>query len=340
MSTLLQRGALVAAGIAGAWLAMRAFLRSRRAWSFQDRVVLVTGGSRGLGLLMARRLADEGARLAICARDADELARAAAELRSRGAEVVTVTCDLTQEEAVEQMVREVTQQFGPIDVLINNAGMIQVGPYETMTLDDFREAMAVHFWAPLLATSFVLPAMRRRGAGRIVNIASIGGRIAVPHMLPYSASKFALVGLSRGLRAELAKDNIFVTTVCPGLMRTGSHVNARFKGQHRREFTWFSIGASLPIVAMDADQAAAAILDACRFGDAEVNLTSLAQLGVRVQACAPELTAELLQLQNQLLPAAGGIGTQSRAGTESTSRWSPSLLTTLGDRAAWRNNEL
>jgi short-subunit dehydrogenase len=340
MRTLLRRAALVAGGIAGAWFATRAHLRSQRAWSYRGRVVLITGGSRGLGLLMARRLADEGARLAICARDADELDRAATDLRSRGAEVVTVICDLAQAEAVEQTVSEVTQQLGPIEVLINNAGVIQVGPYETMTLDDFREAMAVHFWAPLLATSFVLPAMRRRRAGRIVNIASIGGRITVPHMLPYSASKFALVGLSRGLRNELAKDNIFVTTVCPGLMRTGSHVNARFKGQHRSEFTWFSIGASLPIVAMDADQAAAAMLEACRFGDAEVNLTSLAKVGVRLQACAPELTAELLQLQSQLLPSAGGIDTRSRTGADSTSRWSPSLLTTLGDEAAWQNNEL
>ena len=204
MHTLLRHGALVAGGLAGVWLATRAFLRSRRAWSFRDRVVLITGGSRGLGLSIARRLTDEGARVAICARDADELDRAAAELRSRGSPVVALVCDLAQAEACEQMIREVTEQLGPVDVLINNAGVIQVGPYETMTLEDFRQAMAVHFWAPLLTTSFVLPAMRQRGAGRIVNIASIGGRIAVPHMLPYSASKFALVGLSRGLRSEFS----------------------------------------------------------------------------------------------------------------------------------------
>ena len=89
--------------------------------------------------------------------------------------------------------------------------------------------------------------MKRRGGGRIINIASIGGKIAVPHLLPYVASKFALVGLSEGLRAELARDRIYVTTVSPGLMRTGSHLNALFKGQHKKEFALFSVANASPL---------------------------------------------------------------------------------------------
>src|SRR5204863_5194639 len=123
---------------------------------------------------------------------------------------------------------------------------------------------------PLFTTLSVLPAMRRQGEGRIVNISSIGGKIAVPHLLPYDASKFALTGFSEGLRAELLKDGIYVTTVCPGLMRTGSPRNADFKGQHEAEYAWFSIGDSLPGMSMSAEAAAERIVTAFRQGEAEV----------------------------------------------------------------------
>src|SRR5262249_50390239 len=148
----------------------------------------------------------------------------------------TVPCDITDRERVEEMVAVVQYRWGPVDVLINNAGTISVGPVETMTLDDYRRAMRTHFWGPLYTIHAVLPAMRRRGTGRIVNISSIGGKVSVPHLLPYNASKFALVGYSEGLRAELARDGIVVTTVCPGLMRTGSPRHAFFKGRHRAEY--------------------------------------------------------------------------------------------------------
>src|SRR5262249_52903527 len=149
---------------------------------------------------------------------------------------------------VKHMVDAVWNHFGPIDVLINNAGVIEVGPLETMTLQDFEEAMRTHFWGPVYTTMAVLSEMRYRGGGRIVNISSIGGKVSVPHLVPYCASKFALCGLSEGLRAELAKDNILVTTVIPGLMRTGSPPNATFKGRHREEYAWFSISDALPVV--------------------------------------------------------------------------------------------
>src|SRR5204863_2185868 len=161
---------------------------------------------------------------------------------------------------------------GAIDVLVDNAGIIQVGPLETMTQEDFRRAMNTHFWGPLNTTLAVLPEMRRRKTGRIVNISSIGGKISIPHLVPYSASKFALVGLSEGLRAELAKDGISVTTVCPGLMTTGSPRNAFFKGQNQAEYAWFSISDALPGVAMNAEAAARAIIRACKRGDAEIVL--------------------------------------------------------------------
>ena len=219
----------MAGASAGVFLAVRAALRWWHEYDLRGKTVLITGGSRGLGLVLAREIAREGAHVAICARDEDELERAYEDLTGRGARaVLTVACDVTRREQVEDMVRVVRDHFGQIDVLVNNAGMIQVGPVEVMTLDDYEESMRTHFWAPLYAMMAVLPDMRQRGDGRIVNISSIGGKVSVPHLVPYCASKFALSGLSEGLRSELAKDNVMVTTVCPGLMRTGSPDNAFF----------------------------------------------------------------------------------------------------------------
>jgi NAD(P)-dependent dehydrogenase (short-subunit alcohol dehydrogenase family) len=329
---------LLAAG-AGAWLAWRAY-RTYFGYDLRDKVVLITGGSRGLGLVLAREASRQGAHVAVCARDAEELARARADLRERGAHVFAIPCDVTDREQVEQTVGAVERHFGRIDVLINNAGVIEVGPVETMTLADFEEAMATHYWAPLYAILAVLPGMRRRRAGRIVNISSIGGKVAVPHLVPYDASKFALVGLSEGLRAELAKDDVVVTTVCPGLMRTGSPRNATFKGQHRAEYAWFSLGDALPFLSMSAESAARQVLAACKRGDAEIILTLPSKAAVAFHGLFPGLTADLLGLANRLLPGPGGIGTERALGKDSQSALSPSPLTVLNERAAARNNEL
>ncbi|HJQ82341.1 MAG TPA: SDR family oxidoreductase [Lacipirellulaceae bacterium] len=320
-----------AARMAASWL---------RRYDFDKRLVAITGGSRGLGLLLARQLADEGASLVICARDDEELANAESELRGRAQFVAAFACDLTKPNDISGLFERIRREVGSVDVLVNNAGVIQVGPTETMTRADFEHAMAVHFWAPLLCCEQVLPEMRRRGHGRIVNIASIGGKIAVPHLLPYCASKFALVGLSKGMRAELAKDGIYVTTINPGLMRTGSPRHALFKGRHRAEYAWFSIGGSMPFLSMDANRAARQIIDACRYGRAELTLSLPAKLGVLIDAVAPELTADLSALAARVLPPPGGVGRAAVEGCQSTSAWSPSLLTTLNERAAEENNQL
>jgi short-subunit dehydrogenase len=335
-----NRGLMLAAAGAGAALAIRALARKASEYSMRDRVVLITGGSRGLGLVMARELAREGASIAICARDEEELIRAHADLRQYGAQAFAVPCDVTDRAQAEGFVQASQEHFGRVDVLINNAGVIQVGPMEVMTLEDYEEAMKVHFWASLYTTLAVLPEMRRRREGRIVNISSIGGKISVPHLLPYSASKFALVGLSEGLRAELAKDGIVVTTVCPGLMRTGSPRNATFKGQHRAEYAWFSIGDSLPVTSMKAERAARQIITACKRGDAEVVLSVQAKLAALFHGIFPGLTADILGIVNELLPEAGGIGTARAKGKESESDLAPSWLTALSETAARENNEI
>ena len=330
---------LAAAG-AGALMAVRSVVRKWSEYDLRGKTVLITGGSRGLGLVMAREFAREGAKVAICARDAEELNRARADLARRGARVLAVPCDVTEQEQVKELVNVVRDHCGQIDVLVNNAGVIQVGPLEVMTVEDYEEAMLTHFWGPLYTTLAVLPEMRQRREGRIVNISSIGGKLSIPHLVPYSASKFALVGLSEGLRAELKKDGVVVTTVCPGLMRTGSPRNATFKGKHRAEYAWFSISDALPISAMKAERAARQVIAACKRGDAEVVLSIQAELAVRFHGLFPGLTADLLGLVNYLLPEAGGIGKRRLKGKDSQSSWSPSLLTVLNERAAEQNNEV
>jgi NAD(P)-dependent dehydrogenase (short-subunit alcohol dehydrogenase family) len=252
----------------------------------------------------------------------------------------SIACDVTHRDQVQEFVTDVQDTLGPIEVLVNNAGIIQSGPLECMTIDDFDRTMSTHFWGPLHTIEAVLPEMRRRRQGRIVNIASFGGLVAVPHLVPYCASKFALVGLSRGLRASLAGEGILVTTVCPGLMRTGSARNAEFKGRHRAEYAYFSISDSLPVVSIDARRAARQIVEGCRRGHAEVHPTLPAKLIGRLAALCPELSAYAMSLANSVLPSAGGIGTDSAPGHASESKWSPSWLTTLSDRAALENNEI
>lgn len=334
-----QDALLLAGAGVGALIGMYAALRKGREFDFKGRTVLLTGGSRGLGLVLARELAREGARLSICARDPQELERARRDLSGRGAEVLAFPCDVTERAQVREWVRLSEEHFGGVDVLINNAGVIQVGPVEVMTLSDYEEAMRIHFWGPLYTMLEVLPSMRRARGGRIVNISSIGGKIGIPHLVPYSASKFALVGLSEGLRAELAKDGIVVTTVCPGLMRTGSPDNATFKGRHRAEYAWFSISDSLPGTTIQAERAARQIIAGCRRGDAEVILSIQAIVAIKFHQLFPQLSADIRELANRLLPVAGGIGTRRAKGADSHSELAPSWLTTLGDEAAKRNNE-
>ena len=326
---------------AAAVLAAARGIRMRHAIDFAGRVVVITGGSRGLGLVMARQLAAEGAKLCLFARDEAELERARLELGGMGAEVLTVRCDIRRRADLRAAVDRVLERWPAIDILINNAGIIQVGPLEHMTTEDFENAMATHFWGPLHLMYEIVPAMRRRGFGRIVNISSIGGRLAFPHLAPYAASKFALAGLSDAVRAELAQYGIRVTTVAPGMMRTGSPRNVDVKGQHQAEYAWFAIGDSIPGLSISAEGAAAQILDACRHGDPELTITLPAKLGVIANYVLADPVARLLMVVNRLLPGpAGTRGDRHRKGYESESRWAPSAATVLTDRAAARNNEL
>ena len=333
--TAMTLSAVMGAGLMG-YAAARA-LRPR--YRFTGRVVVITGGSRGLGLVMARQLAHEGARLVLLARDERELCVAAAEL-AHHTEVLAIPCDVTRRDHVDRAIEHAVLHFDRIDVLINNAGIIQVGPLDNLSVQDFRDTMDVHLFGPLYLSAAVVPYMRQQGGGRIVNIASIGGRVAVPHLLPYTASKFALVGLSDGLRMELRREGIYVTTVCPGLMRTGSPPNALFKGRHQAEYAWFTIGDALPGLSLSAETAAHRILEACRHRRSRVTLGLPAKVAVALNDLFPETVTRLASLVNRMLPSADpDASTAAWSGWESRSAIAPSLATALSDRATRRNNE-
>jgi NAD(P)-dependent dehydrogenase (short-subunit alcohol dehydrogenase family) len=333
----------LAAGFGAAMVATR-LARARFAISFEGRVVVVTGGSRGLGLVMARRLVDEGARVVLLARDLGELQRAREELDAhRRGEVMTIRCDVRRRADVRAAIGRVLDEWRTIDVLINNAGVIEVGPLEHMDHEDFENAMATHFWGPLHLILEVVPVMRHRRFGRIVNISSIGGRMAVPHLAPYCASKFALTGLSDAVRAELDPYGIRVTTVAPGLMRTGSPVNAQFKGQHEAEYAWFKVASSLPGLTISADRAAAKILDACRYGDPALTITPQARLAAAANGMLPSAVGRAMMLVTRALPRENGLaGNAATSGlqNEARSTWTPSVVTALSDHAALANNEV
>ncbi|MFL5309656.1 MAG: SDR family NAD(P)-dependent oxidoreductase [Myxococcales bacterium] len=314
----------------------------RRGASLRGRVVLVTGGSRGLGLVLARELVRKGARLAICARDERELGRAREDLAARGGEVLAVPCDLRIPSAAERLVETVIAHYGRLDVLVNNAGIIEVGPAGAMSLQDYQSVMGVNFWGAVHATLAALPHLRRSTLARIVNVTSIGAAIPVPHLLPYTCSKFGLLGFSEGLAVEVAPEGVRVTTVLPGMMRTGSFVNALFKGQRAREVSWFSLGAALPVVSMSAERAARRIVLACARGERFITL-GLPFKAVRIaHALAPGLSIAVLSGLARLLPEQDGAdpGDGAEPGWLHRRGIARSPLLALGNRAARRNLEV
>ena len=333
------------AGAFGAALGVREAVLRAREVDLHGKVALVTGGSRGLGLAMARELADEGCRLVICARDEAELERAGAELEARGAQVLAVRCDVADRDDVERMVDAARAEFGRVDVLICNAGVIQVGQLHSMELEDFRQAMDIMFWGVLHPILAVLPEMRRRREGRIAIVSSIGGKISVPYLLPYNAAKFAAVGLAEGLRAELADDGIVVTNIVPGLMRTGSYLNAYFSGDREgraKAFQVFAPLSSLPVLSVSGERAARAYVRAIRRGLGEYIYPPQYGIVARLHGLAPATTAWAMGMADRLLPPTEG-GRETVPGRAVEERITPGPLwraaTALGRKAVRRLQE-
>ena len=200
------------------------------------RVVLITGGSKGIGLACAQAFAAEGARVAIASRDAAHLAAAAAALLAAGHRVFTHAADLRDAAAAEQMAAAVQQALGPIDILVNSAGAAQRTPAAELTAAHWAAAMQAKFFTTIHAVQAVLPGMAARGRGAVVNIVGMGGKTASPHHLPGGSANAALMLASAGLANAYGRQGVRVNAVNPGLVATtrmqeGLAAQARASGE-------------------------------------------------------------------------------------------------------------
>lgn len=309
---------LAAAGTGAALWGLRAYRRHARRIDLDGKIVVITGASSGHGLVVARQAAAGHADLVLAARRRDELDAAVPELVRLGARSVTVVpTDVRDESECHALIDQTIRRHGRIDILINNAGIIIVGPVESMTLDDFRNALATNFWGAVYCSLAAVSHMKRQGGGRIGNVVSIGGKAAAPHLLPYVASKFALTGFTEGLRGEVAKDRIYVTGIYPATMRTGGHAHAWFKGNPNAEFAWFAASDSLPLLSVSADHTARALWRAVLDGEAEVHVGWPTHLAAVLQNLFPNETAEIASIINQyFLPGPGDASTVAVQGKD------------------------
>ncbi|WP_049575830.1 SDR family oxidoreductase [Nocardiopsis sp. SBT366] len=329
-------------GAAGAALGVGASALSerRRSGLMNGKVVLITGGSRGLGLQLAREFGASGASVVICARGQEGLDRAVSELAGRGVRAHGVACDVTDPGAIEGLLDEAERHFGRLDAVVNSAGIMRVGPQETLTDDHFRQAMDVMFWGPFHLSRAAVDRLRRT-RGTIVNITSIGAYLSVPHLLPYSTAKHAWAALSEGMAAETAGTGVRVTTVVPGLMRTGSHRGVVFSGDPEREYAWFALAAGLPLLSVSAEHAARRIVHATARRQGFLVISPITRVGLAVRGIAPGLTQEAMRVVGRLLPDAPEH-VEERPGSEAgESRLGRVVgaVTVLNERAGHRMNQ-
>ncbi len=261
------------------WLLRRNRLRSR-VGIFTDRVVLITGASRGIGKALACAFAGRGARLALAARNREQLEVTASECRAiaGGAEVLTIAADVTDRDQLESLVAATLDRFGRIDILINNAGIVQGGPFAEVDFEVVKRQIEVNLLAALRLTQMVLPTMIRQGGGWIVNVSSFMGRHAVPYFLAYSVSKAGLIRFGEGLRRELAGTGVCILTANLGF--TATQMVSEESAALLRPFG---------VRVMPVERVARRILDALALGQTEVSIGGVELLAEGISWIMPRL---------------------------------------------------
>ncbi len=188
--------------------------------SLEGRGVVVTGGGRGIGRAVARRLAENGAAVVVTARSTDQIESVAEELRADGLQAHAVRCDVADEASVEAMAAAAIERLGTVDILVNNAGIATSNPVKRLQLDDWNQIMAINATGTFLCTRAFLPGMLDRSWGRIINVASVAGLRGGRYIAAYVASKHAQIGFTRALAAEVASAGITANAICPGYVDT------------------------------------------------------------------------------------------------------------------------
>jgi NADP-dependent 3-hydroxy acid dehydrogenase YdfG len=201
----------------------------------KGKAVIITGASAGIGEATARVFSAAGARVVLAARRAEKLGALATELAAKGGQVVIVPTDMRDSSAIKHMIKQTTSQYGTVDVLINNAGQAAAGAVSDISLEDFREIMALNVYGVVEAIQAVVPAMRQAGGGVIVNISSMVSKMHIPGLGAYAATKAALNSLSDTARIELAPDHIRVITIYPRMTATEFGRNSRGNQAMRQE---------------------------------------------------------------------------------------------------------
>jgi short-subunit dehydrogenase len=248
---------------------------------------IVTGASRGIGVYIATALAKEGVNLVLAARSLDDLEKVRADMQALGVKALAVKCDVSSADDRAELVRRAEAEMGPVDLLINNAGVERVARFATMAPADIVETLNVNLEAPMLLSQLVLPGMLARGRGHIVNIASGAGKVGVPMGTSYCASKHGLVGFTHALHAELRRSPVGASVVCPAFVADA--------GMYAR---WEAQGIRSPMIAGTAkpEAVAKAVLRCIRKNkvEATVNTPPVRPLIVLANI-APSMVAPLLE---------------------------------------------
>ena len=241
---------------------------------------ILTGASSGIGHALALRLAAQGARLVLASRNEERLASLAEAIRARGGSAAVVPTDVADPAQRARLVEQALAALGGLDVLVNNAGVGARGPFEGASEERLRRIMEINFFGTTELTRLALPHLCRGRSPMIVNVASVLGRRAIPGMVEYCASKFAMVGWSEGLRAELARHGVHVLVVCPGGVETEFDVHMI---ERRTQPTWRDRRRMSP------DRCAQLIVGAMRRRKNEVVITTTAKLVVWLNRLSPRL---------------------------------------------------
>ncbi len=274
-------------------------------------VAIITGASTGIGKALALEMAKRyKAKLAINARGNDDLQKVAEEIRKLGGDAVTVCGDIADPNVRDKLIAECRTKFGKIDVLINNAGFARPGPVHEISPTDWRDVFEVNVFAPIELIYAVLPEFMKGKQGKIVNIASVAGKLAFPGSVCYASTKFALTGLSEGMAAELGPQGIDIITVCPGLVRTEffrKNNNAQDVSAMAEEPTiagWMMKN----IISISSEDAVKDILKACEQGGChELVLTLPGKIMERVAGICPPAAFWL----SRFVPANRGLRKKS-----------------------------